>query len=72
MINSLYVEYADGEKEYHDLITDPHELLNTYASLSGKRKAALHASLDAVTNCHDAVGCWTAQRQDAFFSTRRP
>jgi hypothetical protein len=27
MIDSLYIEYADGEKEYHDLVTDPHELL---------------------------------------------
>jgi arylsulfatase A-like enzyme len=59
---SLYVEYADGEKEYHDLTSDPHELHNTFASLPDERKAALHAALAAVANCHDAAGCRAAER----------
>jgi N-acetylglucosamine-6-sulfatase len=56
-INSLYVEYSDGEKEYHDLVTDPYELRNTYASLPDERKAALHESLGAVENCHGTTAC---------------
>jgi N-acetylglucosamine-6-sulfatase len=58
----LYVEYADGEKEYHDLVSDPNELRNTYAILSNEDKAALHAALDATVHCHDAKTCWAAQR----------
>jgi arylsulfatase A-like enzyme len=69
-IISLYVEYADGEKEYHDLLADPHELRNTYASFPAERKAALHAALDAVKTCHDAAGCQTAQRLERD-ATRR-
>jgi N-acetylglucosamine-6-sulfatase len=51
---ALYVEYADGEKEYHDLASDPDELHNSYTSLSAERKAALHAALQATQNCHGA------------------
>ena len=58
----LYVEYANGEKEYHDLVSDPNELHNTYAILSNEDKAALHAALDATVHCHDAKTCWAAQR----------
>jgi N-acetylglucosamine-6-sulfatase len=59
---ALYVEYADGEKEYHDLATDPNELRNTFASLSAEQKAYLHATVVAMANCHDAKACWAAQR----------
>ncbi len=58
---SLYVEYADGEKEYHDLATDPDELRNTFSSLSNEEKSGLHKMLDAAANCHDAKYCWAAQ-----------
>lgn len=58
---ALYVEYADGEKEYHDLATDPDELRNTFSSLSGEEKASLHEMLGAITNCHNAKSCWAAQ-----------
>jgi N-acetylglucosamine-6-sulfatase len=61
---SLYVEYAGGEKEYHDLVTDPDELRNTYASLPAARKEALHATLDAVQNCHDAASCRAAEHAE--------
>jgi arylsulfatase A-like enzyme len=61
MATSLYVEYASGEREYHDLMADPYELHNTYAALPDDRKAALHAALDAVQNCHDAAGCRAAE-----------
>jgi N-acetylglucosamine-6-sulfatase len=59
---ALYVEYATGEKEYHDLATDPDELHNTFASLRAEEKASLHAILESVQNCRDAAGCWTAER----------
>jgi len=58
----LYVEYADGEKEYHDLASDPDELDNTFADLSERQKASLHAMLAALQNCHDAQGCSAADR----------
>jgi N-acetylglucosamine-6-sulfatase len=59
---SLYVEYADGEKEYHDLATDPDELRNSFSSLPSEEKASLHATLEADENCHDAKNCRAAER----------
>ncbi len=58
----LYVEYADGEREYHDRVADPDELRNTFPSLSDAQKTALHALLDAVKGCHDASSCEAAER----------
>ena len=58
----VYVEYADGEKEFHDLVADANELRNTFSALSSEEKAALHATLEAVKNCHDAKSCATAER----------
>jgi N-acetylglucosamine-6-sulfatase len=60
--NYLYVEYADGEKEYHDLAADPDELHNSFASLPDAQKASLHALLAALQSCHDAQGCSAADR----------
>lgn len=59
---SLYVEYADGEKEYDDLVADPYELSNTYSSLTSEEKKWLHTTLDAIKNCHEAKTCWAAER----------
>jgi N-acetylglucosamine-6-sulfatase len=56
----VYVEYADGEKEYHDHATDPDELRNTYSSLPSDQKASLHAMVTALQNCHDAQSCAAA------------
>jgi N-acetylglucosamine-6-sulfatase len=58
----VYVEYADGEREFHDLVADPNELRNSFSALSSEEKAALHATLDAVKNCHDAKSCLAAAR----------
>ena len=58
----LYVEYEDGEKEHYDLITDPHELHNNFASLSAADKKGLHETLAAVKNCHNARSCQAAER----------
>jgi arylsulfatase A-like enzyme len=60
--NSVYVEYDTGEKEFHDLVADPYELLNTFASLPAQQQASLHATLNAVKNCHDAKTCLEAER----------
>lgn len=67
---SLYVEYSDGTKEYHDLKTDPDELRNTYTSLSSAEKASLGATLAAISNCHDAKACWAAARPDRVAAAR--
>lgn len=56
----VYVEYADGEREYHDLAGDPDELRNGFASLPPERKAALHASLEGLRKCQGARACESA------------
>jgi N-acetylglucosamine-6-sulfatase len=58
----LYVEYADGAKEYHDLASDPAELRNTFSSLPSGTKTSLSAMLAAMMSCHDAKSCWDAAR----------
>jgi N-acetylglucosamine-6-sulfatase len=60
---SLYVEYATGEREYHDLATDPHEMRNTYSSRSDEEKTRLHATLDAVRTCRGRDSCQAAERR---------
>lgn len=67
---SLYVEYADGGKEYHDLRADPHELRNTFSSLSSEEQASLRAALQALRSCHDAKSCWSAGRPSRSPTTR--
>jgi N-acetylglucosamine-6-sulfatase len=59
---SLYVEYVTGDKEYHDLASDPHELRNTFASLSSVEQALLTATLAAAKSCRGAKSCWAAER----------
>jgi len=58
----VYVEYADDEKEYHDLATDPDELRNSFSLLSSAKKASLHAALAAVQACRGAQSCRVAER----------
>jgi N-acetylglucosamine-6-sulfatase len=48
---SLYVEYANGEREYYNLSADPFELNNTYASLGPAARSRLHRTLTALENC---------------------
>jgi arylsulfatase A-like enzyme len=61
----LYVEYVDGEREYHDLIADPDELHNSFSSLSKEKKLALSDIVSAIQNCHGAESCGAAQRVEA-------
>jgi arylsulfatase A-like enzyme len=58
----LYVEYETGEREYHDLVADPHDLHNTFSALAMGRQTALSAAVKAIQNCHDTKSCWEAQR----------
>jgi arylsulfatase A-like enzyme len=60
---SVYVEYANGDKEYHDHTTDPDELRNTFSLLSGDEQAALHATLAASRNCQGTQSCSAARSQ---------
>jgi N-acetylglucosamine-6-sulfatase len=62
MRTSLYVEYADGEKEYHDLSADPYELRNTFSTLSSQELTSLRGMLKAMSGCHGARSCWLAER----------
>jgi N-acetylglucosamine-6-sulfatase len=69
-LKSLYVEYANGDKEYHDLAADPDELRNSFSALSGKQQAALHATVEAVATCRGVQGCSAAARPDRALTQR--
>jgi N-acetylglucosamine-6-sulfatase len=58
---SLYVQYADGDEEYHDLTADPDELRNTFSSLPSEQQASLQAALQALKTCTDGKSCWSAK-----------
>ena len=58
--HSIYVEYANGEREYYDLSSDPYELTNTYPQLSPQQVVALHSELAALENCYFAAPCQRA------------
>lgn len=60
--SSVYVEYGDGIREYHDHVTDPYELQNTFVSLAPDKKASLHAALVALQACHGTENCWQSAR----------
>ena len=60
--DSVYVEYDDGTREYHDYASDPYELRNSFSTLSPNDKASLHAAVDALRICHGAQACWQAAR----------
>ena len=55
--DGLYVEYADGEREYYDLATDPYERHNVYRRLGAGAVARLHAELVAGEQCRDRPDC---------------
>jgi len=56
----LYVEYADGEREFYDLRTDPFELHNLAAELTSSQLAQLHSELARLEHCHGGQACWKA------------
>ena len=62
----LYVEYADGEREFYDLRTDPDELDNIAGSLSSGQLSDLHQALTQLENCHGSSSCWAASHVNAM------
>lgn len=58
--DTLYVEYADGERELYDLASDPFELDNLAASAPPAQLARLSAQLAAMARCHGSAQCWAA------------
>lgn len=60
--DSIYLEYDDGTREYHDYASDPYELRNSFATLSPSAKASLHAAVNALRICHGVRACWNAAR----------
>ena len=57
--DELYVEYVDGEREWYDLTTDPHQLDNRYDELPAVYRAGLHDRLVWLEACRGA-GCHRA------------
>ncbi|GAA4499132.1 hypothetical protein GCM10023191_045470 [Actinoallomurus oryzae] len=49
--HEVYVEYADGEREYYDLAKDPDELDNTVGRVPAKRLARLRSTLHRLEKC---------------------
>lgn len=60
----LYVEYADGEREFYALRTDPFELHNIVARLTRTERALLHSQLGAMQRCHGGAECWASMHVD--------
>jgi arylsulfatase A-like enzyme len=55
--HSIYVEYANGEREYYDLRSDPYELSNAYTTLAPSRVDALHSQLARLESCRGVAVC---------------
>jgi len=59
---ATYVEYADVGREYYDLTADPDELHNLAGTLTTKRLAELHTTLEGLRSCHGGPACEAASR----------
>ncbi|HEY4277780.1 MAG TPA: sulfatase [Conexibacter sp.] len=57
----LYVEYADGEREYYDVRTDPYELDNLADELPTSDLIELEDQLQAIRSCY-GIGCRLASQ----------
>ncbi|MFG3044940.1 hypothetical protein ACGFZR_08465 [Streptomyces sp. NPDC048241] len=55
--DALWVEYADGEREYYDIKNDPDQLHNRASSLSKSQQDALHKTLTVLQKCEGAEAC---------------
>ncbi|HET6449031.1 MAG TPA: sulfatase [Conexibacter sp.] len=58
--DALYVEYADGERELYDLMSDPFQLDNLADEVPPERLARLSGQLAVMANCHGPAQCWAA------------
>lgn len=61
--HSIYVEYANGAREYYDLQEDPYELTNTYSKLSPTQADALHSRLVTLERCRGVASCHQAAQR---------
>jgi N-acetylglucosamine-6-sulfatase len=60
--DSVYVEYADGEREFYSMRSDPDQLNNREASLTQSQRDSLHRALTALQRCKGAASCRAASR----------
>jgi arylsulfatase A-like enzyme len=58
--DAVYVEYADGQREYYDLRKDPHEVDNRVTRLKASEHKRLHRLLRALATCRGAPACSAA------------
>lgn len=58
--SDVYVEYANGEREYYDLLKDPYQLENAAARLAPPHLERLKARVGALKNCK-AASCRSAE-----------
>jgi N-acetylglucosamine-6-sulfatase len=61
--HAVYVEYANGSREYYDLEADPYELTNIYPRLSPEQVGALHSRLATLERCRGVASCHQAARR---------
>jgi arylsulfatase A-like enzyme len=54
---STYVEYSTGEREYYNLLTDPHELHNVYATLPVEARLQLEEQVQRLRTCRGVASC---------------
>ncbi|WP_419992386.1 sulfatase [Streptomyces boninensis] len=55
--DSLYVEYATGEREYYDTESDPLQLKNAWDSVPESERVLLHKKLAAMQKCKGTEDC---------------
>ena len=67
----LYVEYADGEREFYNLRVDPFELHNAVSKLTRTQRSRLHAELVTLRRCHGSTACWAATHVRATATSGR-
>lgn len=57
----LYVESANGEREYYDLGRDPHAVVNRYGSLNAAERREFARRLQRLRRCRTARQCFDSR-----------
>ncbi|NLU71919.1 sulfatase [Streptomyces sp. HNM0575] len=60
--DSLYVEYAGGDREFYSMKSDPEQLRNRISSLPDDRRDELHDTLHDLKSCDGSDSCRKASR----------
>ncbi len=55
--DTVYVEYVDGQREYYDIRTDPHQLRNLAPTLTPAQQTALSSALADLAGCRGPAQC---------------